>query len=73
MNPIVAWFKNQKISTHTIAAVITSAIGAYYAVPQFHDLVNSVYSKLPSGVAAVVTTAVALYLHYRQSQKNGVN
>lgn len=69
MNGLIAWFKNQKLSTHTIAAVLASAVGAYYEVPQFHAFANGVYGKLPAGVGAAVTTALALYLHYRKGQK----
>jgi hypothetical protein len=55
--------------THSIAAVFASLIVAYNAVPEFHQFVQNVYNTLSKPDQAVITTAIALYIWYRNGQK----
>lgn len=55
--------------THGIAAVIASLIVAYNAVPQFHQFIQNVYNTLSKPDQAVITTAIALYIWYRNGEK----
>lgn len=60
-----AWMASHSITTHTIAALFAAAVLAYSQVQQFHDLVLSIYSHIPSGVQQFIVAALALYSWYR--------
>lgn len=68
MNKLKLWYTSHSEITHYLAMGIVFLFGAYYQVPQFHDLVTQVYMHLPNWVKQIVVTGIALYGWYRKSQ-----
>ena len=64
---IQAWFLSKGGFTHVMALLFTGAMAAFAAVPQFHQLVMTVYQALPSWVEELAGTAIALYAWYHTS------
>jgi hypothetical protein len=73
MNKLQAFLAKYSITTHSVAAVITALIGAYYTSPQFHDFVMATYNKLPKDDKDIVATIVALVALYYRSTKSQEN
>jgi hypothetical protein len=70
---IKTFFTSQGITSHSIAAGMLVVIGAYHQVPQFHDLVTTVYGKLGPTFKEIVASAVALVAWYWNTKKPGGN
>lgn len=68
MNPIIYFLKAHKISAHSVAAGLLFLIGAYAAVPAFHDVVMGIATAHPK-IAELGTAAVGLFMLYNQSRK----
>jgi hypothetical protein len=68
MQTIKDWLSKYNITTHSVAALFASAMVAYYAVPQFHDLVTQAYKAMPGWVEELMVTGFALYAWYRKGQ-----
>lgn len=73
MNKFKAFLASKDVTTHTVAVVFIAAISAFYAVPQFHTVVMSVYNAMPSTLQAIVVAAFALYAWYRDGSKPATN
>ncbi len=65
MNTIKQWFQSKGGFSHVAAAVFTSLMLAYAAVPSFHALVIQVHATLPGWLQELFTTALALYAWYK--------
>jgi len=65
------FFTSQGITSHSIAAGIIVVIGAYHQVPQFHDLVTTLYGKLGPTVKEIVASVIALVAWYWNTKKPG--
>lgn len=59
------WFQSKGGFAHVMAAIFTSLMVAYAAVPQFHTLVLQIHQALPAWLQELVTTALALYAWYK--------
>ncbi len=68
LEKIKTWFASHDITTHTVAVLFAIAMAAYTEVPQFHDLVLSVYNAIPLHGQNLIATALALYAWYRRGQ-----
>lgn len=65
LSQLIEYLKTRTITTHAIALIFLAAVAAFKAVPQFHDLVMSVYNLFPAVLQSIVVTAFALYAWYR--------
>lgn len=68
-NPIQSFVAKYSTVTHAIAAAMVFMIGAYAEVPQFHAYVNGMITHLPPWASATISALFALYLHYRNGEK----
>lgn len=63
---IKKWLADHSITTHSVAAAFVTLSILYAQVPQFHDLVLSLYNAIPGKGQNVVATALAVYAWYRR-------
>lgn len=68
MNPIIYFLKAHKISAHSVAAGLLFLIGAYAAVPAFHDVVMQIATAHPQ-LAELGTAGIGLFMLYSNSHK----
>lgn len=69
MNKITAWIQKYKISTHSVVVVVGALILAYSQVPQFSSFVNGIYAHFPAWAKGLVAALLALYMWYRNGEK----
>ncbi len=73
MNTITAWYSKNTGWTHTIAAVGTFLMLAYFNVPEFKAAVLQLYNAAPHWVEQVIVVGIALYGFYRNGEKPAAN
>jgi hypothetical protein len=70
MNTLKQFLAKYSITSHSVAALIIFFVGAFYAVPSFHDGVMQVYGMFPAWLKSVVVIAIALIGYYRNPQQS---
>ena len=65
---IKKFLADHSITTHSLAVVFAFLFAAYFQVPAFHDLLFRWYGLLPQGGKELVSTGIALWMWYRNSQ-----
>lgn len=69
METVKNFVATHSAATHMAAVVFAFLFAGYFQVPQFHDYVNSLYGLFPQTAKELISTGVALYMWYRNSQK----
>ena len=69
MDWLTNWWNKNTALTHWLAGAIVSLIGAYNLVPQFQAGVDQLYALFPTWGKTLASTAIALYIFYRNGQK----
>lgn len=68
-NPITVFLSKYSTVTHTITAALVFLIGAYAEVSQFHAYIDGLAAHLPAWASGGISAAIAVYLHYRNGEK----
>ena len=66
---IGAWIKAQGGFSHVVASVWVAAVGAYAAVPPFHQFIIDVWAKTPPGLREGGLAVAGLLAWYTSTQK----
>lgn len=70
MQKVKDWVASHSDLSHAVAVGIAFLFGAYFQVPQFHDLVTHYYGLLPQSAKEFVATVIALVGFYRNTAKS---